>query len=463
MKSKQIVQTTRNKALILNQDPEYYGSFAEIGAGQEVARHFFRAGLASQTVAKSMSAYDKVFSDAIYGKGSRFVSAERLKKMLAHEFELLQDRLTERASKSSFFAFANTVATSSHEEIPTCHGWMGIRFQTKPHGPSNDIILHVKMLDRLRLQQQEALGALGVNLAYAARLQLKEGKDLIESLLDNLSPDRLEIDCIYFDGPDLEHIDSRLMCLELVNSGLSKTVMFDEKGQPLCPSDALYKKNIFVQRGTFRPVTLTNIKILEKGLKHFRKDVDCKKEDTIVFLEISMSGLKQTGKAYKRDFLDRVDAICATGNCVLVSNFQLYSELVNYMRRLTDQGIGLVIGASTLEQIMNPKFYQHVLGGMLGAFSRLFEGPTKLYVYPFKQNNSCTTAASFVPPAPTSDFYSYLRKSKCIVDIDNCEDVDTSFHSEKVRELLSSGKKDWENLVPKEVRDLMKKRKMFQD
>jgi len=463
MKRKDVIQTTRNKALIINQEPGFYGSFAEIGAGQEVARHFFQAGLASQTVAKSMSAYDKVFSDSIYGKGSRFVSRERLKKMLDHELDLLLTRLNEREDHTSFFAFANTVATSSHEDNSSCHGWLGIKFQTKPKGPLNEILVHVRMLDRLRLQQQEALGILGVNLVYGARHLLSNGPEFTKSLMDNLTTDRLEVDFIQFSGDDLNHIDTRLMSLELVLQGMSRAVMFDHLGQPLCPSDVLYKKNIFVQRGTFRPVTKTNMDILDKGLRHFQKDLGCKKEDLLSFFEITMGRLAQghNNKVDQQDFLDRVDTICATKQRVLVTNFHLFADLAAYLRRMTDQGLGLVVGASTLESLLDPQFYESQPGGMMSAFARMFEGPTQVYVYPFAQAKNRLTAVSFKPKPPMNHLYQYFLETGKIKDIEGCDQVDTALHSDKVRALLAKGNPEWENLVPNEVRDLIKKRKLF--
>lgn len=274
--------TSRTKSLVINKDSKFYGTFAEIGAGQEVARHFFQAGLASQSVAKTMSAYDKTFSDAIYGKGGRFVSEFRLLKMLKHEYELLEDRLSDQKNDKCFFVFANTVATSSHEDNPTCHGWMGIRFQKTPSGPFNDVVIHVRMLDRLRLQQQEALGILGVNLIYGCHSLLEDGDKLVASLIDNLSTDRLEIDFIRFTGPDVEHIDNRLMSLELLSQNITRAILFDPKGRPVCPADGLYHKNILIQRGAFRPVTITNVKILENGLRHFSQDINVRDRKSVV-------------------------------------------------------------------------------------------------------------------------------------------------------------------------------------
>lgn len=456
------VQTTRNKALEINRDAAFYGTFAEIGAGQEVARHFFQAGLASQTVAKSMSAYDKSFSDSIYGRGSRFVSEERLMKMLKHEYELLGERLAERKDQTCFFVFANTVATSSHEEIPSCHGWMGIRFQKRPGGPTNDILLHVRMLDRLRLQQQEALGILGVNLIYTAfRYVEAGGPDLVTSLIDNLSKDRIEVNFIRFSGPDVEHIDSRLMSLELVRQDLTRTILFGAKGESLSLSDALYNKTVLIQRGTFRPVTLTNEKILENGIQQTVRDLKIKRQDMIILMEITMSQLSEGDAVDKKDFLDRVDTLCALGHHVLISNFPLFAQLHFEIRRFTKEFICMVIGASTLRGLFDKNYYAGYPGGLLGAFGQLFDERSRLYVYPYKTDTECVTARSFHPSADLEHFYKHLIENHLIVDMQGCDDVDTSLHSEVVRKFLSAGNPKWEAMVPVPVCQLIKKRKLF--
>jgi hypothetical protein len=454
--------TTRNKALEINKSANFYGSFAEIGAGQEVARHFFQAGLASQTIAKSMSAYDKTFSDAIYGKGSRFVSEERLNKMLEHEYNLLEERLSDRKSHTCFFSFANTVATSSHEEVPSCHGWMGIRFQKRAGGPTNEIVIHIRMLDRLRLQQQEALGMLGVNLIYAAYKHLNaSGPELITSLIDNLSKDRIEINFINFSGPDVEHIDNRLMCLELVRQDITRMVLFGPKGQPLSISDIVYKKNVLVQRGRFRPVTLTNEKILLNGINQIEHDLHISRADLVVLMEISMSQLKEGDEIDKKDFLDRVDTLSTLGHYVLTTNFTLYAQLHSELRRFTDQNIHMVIGAASLTSLFDKSYYKGYHGGLMAAFGHHFDEHSRLYVYPFKTEQSCTTAKTFQPSPDLRNIYQHLVENKSIVDMQGCEDVDTSIHSEKVRLLLSSGNPKWEELVPTSVKNLIKQRKLF--
>lgn len=224
-------ENTTGKALKINRDLSRYGAFAEIGAGQEVARHFFQAGKASQTIAKTISAYDMIVSDDIYGKeeSGRYVCESRVAKMLTHEYDLLVDRLSEtRGAHSRFFTFANTVATASSNSNKQSHGWMGVRFQSEPGGPCNDIILHVRMLDRHRLQQQEALGVLGVNLLDCAFYHL-HSDDFISHLVSGLKQGQVVIDVIKFSGPDTAHFDVRLMNLQLVHRGLADAILFSPK------------------------------------------------------------------------------------------------------------------------------------------------------------------------------------------------------------------------------------------
>jgi hypothetical protein len=455
-------QTTRNKAFEINKDKVFYGAFAEIGAGQEVARHFFQAGLASQTVAKSMSAYDKAFSDAIYGKGSRFVSQGRLEKMLQHEYELMAERLPDRQNDTCFFAYANTVTTSSHEEIPTCHGWMGIRFQKKPQGPFNDIMVHVRMLDRLRLQQQEALGILGVNFIYAAfKFSDSGGAQFISSLIDNLSVDRLEIDYICFRGPDLTHIDNRLMSLELVKQNISKMVMFGPKGDTVSLMDEFYKRPVLLQRGTFRPFTKTNEAILKNGISQMEKETKINAEELMTVAELNMNSLNNNGQVDDKDFLDRVDTLTAIGLHVLVSNFSLYSQLQRELRKFTDNHIGMVIGALALQGLFDSKFYSHYRGGILAAFGDMLGPKTKVYVYPYKNDTDTICASNFQAPKDLEHLYKHLYDNHMVIDMENCEKVDTSMRSDDVRKLLAAKDPKWEKMVPIEVRELIKARKLF--
>ena len=447
------------KALRINLDPQIYGTFAEIGAGQDVARHFFQAGKASQTIAKTMSAYDMTFSDAIYGKSGRYVSQERLIKMLDHEFGLLKERLEKaRGNTTTFFAFADTVATS--QDLNRCHGWMGLRFQSEPEGDANEVILHVRLLDRFRLDQQATLGVLGVNLIEASFYHRESYQSFLDALTDQLNNKKIEIDMISFRGPALKHFDNRLASLELVRRGLTDAVLFSPDGQMLQPSDALFKKTILVQRGTFRPVTNVNVEISRRGLDQMRKDwPECK--DVHVVYEMTMHDLSSEGQVDPADFLERVDTLLLLGHQVLISNFFLFYGVKGFLRRHTDQPIGLVVGASHLEKIFDLQFYKELSGGILEAFSRLFDEKTRLYVFPFKSDKVCMTAKTFRPDKSLTHLYSHLIESESIRDIVGCDDVDTSIHSRDIRTMLMRNEKAWENLVPQSVRERIKAKRLF--
>jgi hypothetical protein len=456
--------TPLRKARDINMDPGFYGSFAEIGAGQEVARYFFIAGRASQTVAKTMSAYDMTVSDSIYGHSPRYVCEERVLKMLDHEFELMVQRLDQsRGEKTRFFAFANTVATSSHAE-PTvkCHGWAGVRFQTRPRGPTNDIIVHVRMKDRTRLLQQEALGILGVNLIHLAHKPPQSRAEIVEKLVNTITSGRIEVNLIRITGPDFAHVDNRLLNLEMIKQGVTEAVLFQPDGSIANPSDSLFHQAVLVQRGTFRPVTNVNMALIEKGLAQFKTYVPPNTTATVLF-ELTMDSLVPHGGAVQdSDFLDRADTLCALGHRVLLSRFKLFYELKSFLRAYTDRAVGIILGASSLEKLFSPAYYEHLPGGILEGFSRLFDESTRIMVFPFRGGAGLQTAATFLPgAADLAHLYNCLTSSGKITDLTGCDDLDTSIHAQDVRAMLSSGDPNWKKLVPPAVRDLIVSRKMF--
>ena len=457
--------TTTRKALNINLDERIYGTIAEIGAGQEVARHFFQAGKASGTIAKTISAYDMVFSDEIYGKekSGRYVCESRLTKMLDHEFSLVQSRLKEkRGSNTTFFAFANTVTTSSVGGQHTCNGWMGIRFQKTANGPSNDIVLHVRMKDRFRLQQQEALGILGVNLIFCAFYPPMRSDDYVAQLIDNLGAERVEIDVLKFSGPDFKHVDNRLMSLQLVTQQVTSAVAFaPNTGEALHLPDILYKKNVFVSRGTFRPVTNANVDIIQQGFQQFCKDNKIAAHDAVVFAEITTHNLRNEGELDSKDFLDRVDTLAALGYYVLISDYDLFYQMKKHLRAYTPGRLGIVVGASHLPKLFDESFYKPLEGGILEGFGKLFDENTRIYVYPFKQETLCTTAKTFNPKANLAKLYQHLLENERIVDIVGCNEAQISLHSSDVRKLMGSNDKSWEKLVPSPVVQLIKSKKMF--
>lgn len=385
LKEKELL-TTNRKALTINLDEPIYGTFAEIGAGQEVARMFFQAGGASGTIAKSISAYDMSFSDAIYGKAPRYVSRERLALMLDHEYSLLMTRLAEqRGPRTTFFVFANTVSARNFKGTNEAHGWLGVRFQTEPGGPPSDIVLHVRMWDKENVLQQQALGVIGVNVLYGAFYYRNDPRKFIASLLDNLTPDRIEVDMLKFSGPAFTHVDNRLMSLALVQYGLTNAVMFGADGEVLQPSEVLYKKAILVERGSFRPVTHVNVDMLNCATAQFVQEPNVKGKDVVVLMEITMNNLLAAGELDARDFLHRVDLLADIGFTVLISNYSEYYRLTSYFRRYTKEMIGVAMGINNLIEIFNEKYYEHLEGGILESFGRLFRNSVKLYIYPMRQ------------------------------------------------------------------------------
>jgi hypothetical protein len=452
------------KCLQVNLDPQFYGTFAEIGAGQETARWFFRVGGAAGTVAKSMSAYDMTFSDAIYGASGRYVCRERLLTMLDHEYELLLQRLNEkRGAQSRFFVFANTVAARNYKGTNESHGWLGIRFQARPGTEPNNIIIHVRMLDKENLQQQEALGIIGANLVYGAFALYRDPLSLIESLIEDLSTERIEVDMIKFNGPDLMHIDNRLMSLALVQNKLSRAALFSPDGEVLQPSEALYKKAILLERGRFRPITRVNYDMLEQAKKLFVTDLASPSGEIVEIMEITMNNLLSSGNLDHGDFLARVDLLSALGKTVMISDYAEFHRLGAYLSRHTKNRIGIVLGIPLLHEIFNDKYYTDLEGGILESFGRLFKNELKLYIYPAvnPDNGEVITAENFRAALHLKHLYVHLRDNRFIIGIPCENPAMMDFNSRDVVARIASGEPGWEDLVPPKVAELIKNRQLF--
>lgn len=456
-------KTTLGKATTVNQEAKIYGTFAEIGAGQEVARHFFVAGRASQTIAKTISAYDMIYSDEIYGKekSGRYVCESRLNKMLEKEFSLLERRLkTLRGDKTCFFAFADTVATGS-ESLRQCHGWVGVRFQIEPLGPSHDIILHVRMLDKYRLQQQETLGILGVNLIYSAFYAHQSISEFLDALLDQIKEGQLHIDLIKAQGPQFKHLDTRLLNLELVRRGWTEAILFNPQGEPVNPSDELFKKAVLVQRGHFNPITNTHVDIFAKGREQFLKENSLKEEEALNIFEITMNELKKEDRIEEQDFLYRVDMLSQLKAYVLISNFRMFYQVKNFLSRLTSRPITLIIGANIIERIFNPESYKSLEGGMMEGLGKLFSHQARIFIYPFKDSQTCVTSKSILLKNNLQNIFDYYKKERHIVDIIGCDEAREYHRSESVKEKIIKKEKNWESLVPSAVADYIKSKRIY--
>jgi hypothetical protein len=455
---------THQKALQINLDPTKYGTFAEIGAGQEVARWFFRVGGAAGTIAKSMSAYDMIVSDAIYGPTERYVSRSRLNKMLDYEYQLQHERLNaKRGDTTKFFVFADTVTARGYKNRDESHGWMGIRFQTEPRSEPSQIIIHVRMLDRENLQQQEALGIMGVNLLHSAMYHFDEPVFLLTSLLDNLTRERVEVDTVKFSGPAFLHIDNRLMSLQLVESGLADSAMFTADGEVVQASEVLYKKAILVERGSFRPVTRTTIDMLNCAQAQFVQEPGVQGEDLLVVMEMTMKNLATESGIDQKDFLDRVDILCRLGKTVLISNYGEYYRLAQYLFRYTKKMIGLVMGVPSLREIFEEKYYADLEGGILESFGRLFKNALKLYVYPSQDQatGSIITANNLRVAPHLQHLYAYLLENHFIQAIKDYNECYLPIFSREVLALIKGGDSGWEIMVPPQVADIIKERKLF--
>ncbi|MDR6945161.1 TonB-dependent receptor [Mucilaginibacter pocheonensis] len=460
---------TKQKALAINLDPSIYGSFAEIGAGQDVAANFFKAGASSGTIAKTMSAYDMIFSDAIYGAlpGRRYVSEPRLISMLEHEYGLLIERLAaQRGDTTTFFAFSDTVSALNYHKTNEGHGWMGVRFQLKPNGPFNDVVLHVKLLDNDNNLQQQAAGILGVNLIYACFNYYEIPPVFLLSLMDNLSRDRIQIDMIRFEGPDFSKVDNRLMSLHLVKYGFSDAALFGPDGKNLQPSEVLYKKHTVVVRGRFRPIINVHADMLNKGVKQFLQEPDVDKTNVIVLAELTLQSLKErnanlTDEIDEKDFLDRVDILCSLGQTVMISNFHEYYKLVAYLSKITKLKLGVVLGYPNLEYIFGEEHYQDLPGGILESFATLFSRKVKLFIYPTLRNGVIWNCLKFSPPPHLIDLFRYLIANNKIEDIRHYNENNLNVETDNVLQLIKQGAKGWEEYVPTEVAAIIKERCLF--
>jgi hypothetical protein len=448
------------KAQQINQDAKRYGTFAEIGAGQEVARWFFRAGNAAHTVAKTISAYDMAVSDAIYGPTDRYVSRRRLRAMLDYEYDLMLERLKEkRGSSTAFFAFANTVATRREGG----DGWMGIRFQDQPGADASEILIHVRMLDKENVRQQEALGIIGVNLLHGTFYLHQQPELLIRSLLDDLTWERVEVDMIRFSGPAFGRLDNRLMALQLVKQGLTEAAMFTAEGEAVQWAEVLYNKPVLVQRGSFRPVTKATLDVLERSLEQFLNEPELKGEAPVVLMEMTLRHLTTGDVIEEKDFLHRAETLSALGKTVLVSNFRRFHRLASYLSRYTNRPLGLAMGASKLEEIFNESFYNESEGGLLGGLGQLFKNPARLYVYPgLKLDTGKVTTAENFPIAPhLKHLYAHLLENGYVRGIPNFTQQLLPIRGRIVLEKLQSADSSWEHLVPEKLAGLIKRDRLF--
>ena len=454
---------TRQKVLQLNLDAKTYGTFAEIGAGQEVARWFFSAGGAAGTVAKTISAYDMAVSDALYGPTPRYVSRQRLEAMLEHEFARLREGLEPGRGDKCFFAFADTVATGGYRKPGPGRGWLGVRFQTRPHEEPSEVIVHAHLRDTTAVHQQEALGVLGVNLIHGAFYRRMEPADLIAALVDELSRGRLEIDMIKFSGRAFPGVDNRLMSLQLVEQGLTDAAVFTADGEVVQPSEVLHKKPILVERGSFRPATKLTLDLINRAREQFLREPGVRGHEPVVLAEMTLRGLNPEPDIDHADFLARADILRALGFDVLVSRFEKYYQLAEHLSSYTDGLIGLAVGLPAVRQITDDTYSRDLPGGLLESAGRLFKRSVKMYVYPTRDpvTGRIETLDTDLPSPPWHHLRALLREIGRIEPVRGFDESYLSIRTPDVLTRIRGGDPTWEEMVPAAVAEIIKAEHLF--
>lgn len=456
--------TTYEKAQELNLDPTIYGTFAEIGAGQETANWFFRVSGAAGMVAKSISAYDMTMSDAIYGRTDRYVSQQRLTAMLEHEYEILTKRLSpKRGEETTFFSFCNTVRARGWQDTAECHGWLGIRFQRKPGDPPSDIIIHIRLLDLTASEQKEALGIVGVNLVHATFRSRGHLRHFVESLTENLVPGRVEVDLLTFGGHGYGYFDNRLCALQLVESGLTDATLFLPDGQVVQPAETLYKRPVLLLRGSFDPVTKLHLQMLDqaRGEFHDALSPDDRGQE-LELCEITMQNLLRGQELDPVDFIDRADALQALGKTVLVSRFAEFHRLASFLNRCTNKPLGIVLSIGLLNELFKAKWSEKLAGGLLESFGRLFKSGLSLYVFPWKNRRSgdLVTAETFIAPEGTKHLYRHFRENGMIRTVPAGDSSLLNYTGRDIRQMIEKGEPRWKDYVPEIAQTIAARRRV---
>jgi hypothetical protein len=433
---------THQKALALNLDPSTFGSFAEIGAGQEVARWFLVVGGASGTVAKTISAYDKEVSDDLYGSGSRYVSKQRLEAMLDKEWTELQAKLSKtRGPQRRFFSFADTVEARDYAGTNDPHGWMGLRFQLQPGGPPNDLVLHINLRDPANVLQQEAIGILGVNLIFAAFYQSQTKESFLEGLAEGVVKERIEIDFVEFRGPAFSGWDPQSVVAHLVRAGFADAVWFSAKGLTGPPAEVLHKRSVVLAPGYFGHVDAAHaqihIELLAVGVQEFRKELGEAAAAPIGIFCLTAAAF-ETGAPTPEipDLLRRINALLARGGDVLLFREPQLYAMTGVVNRCTRAPLRFVVGLSLLIRAFADT-YGNLEGRLFEALARLFAQNVRIYAYPmtaahlqewlksnsatgweWSETNGWVSANQLRHVPPLGHLYGYLLASNFLVSIE---------------------------------------------
>jgi len=456
--------SAQEKALNINLDAVRIGTFAEIGAGQEVARWFFHVGKASATVAKSISAYDMAVSDGIYGAADHYVSRARLQAMLDHEYGQLTAQLNPaRGQKNAFFVFADTVATHGSARSSGGHGWLGIRFQDRPGAEPSEVILHIEMQDAFAASQQEAVGLVGVNLIYGAFTWHHDPAALIRSLMDGLDRRRVEIDMIKFTGPIFAGVDNRLMSLLLVEMGHTDAAMFTAGGEVVQPSELLHNRRVLIERGSFRPITNVTLNLLDDALEQLKQNAGAQPDEPVVLMEMTLNNLMTGRSIDHKDFLARADILGSLDKTVMISSYARFDGVTSYLRQYTRNWIAMVAGLPTLAAIFDEQYYSDLPGGILEGLGKVFQGQMKLFAYPTlsSESGAVATAATLTVAPKLQHLYAYLLDNGLVEPIRRFSTDQLQVSPGEVLKMIQDGNDAWTSFVPAPAAALIRRDKLF--
>jgi hypothetical protein len=377
---------THQKALTINLNDSIFGSFAEIGAGQEVARWFLTVGGASGTVAKTISAYDKGVSDDLYGRGTRYVSQPRLEAMMESEWkQLLAELQASRGATTRFFTYVDTVSARNFAGTNECHGWVGLRFQQELGGPPSDVVLHVNLQDSTNLRQQEAVGILGVNLIYAAVHHLDSPEEFLSCVFEDLSLERVEIDLVDLKGSAFETWDKSLLHASLVTNGYAEAVAFSAEGKTIPPTELLYKKALVLAPGLFEIASDLHGQLIQSTLAQLPKEELEQSKGSLGLFCLSGQSMIPGGPAPTAEHLTRqVNDLQKLGYGTLIFRAKELYTMSTYVSRYTKSQVYFAVGLSVLIHALQDR-YHHLAGALLEGTARLFTQNVRLSVYPMAE------------------------------------------------------------------------------